>query len=135
MSKALAPLTYRQQALLVGYLAFGESYSYIASELGRSVLAVELAYQNILAAFEEANLATSPIIRASPLPEPPKPNTPKKWQQRKFRVLASVARQSPDLPVDVTAQVMGDPETAAFERSLKRPPAYRKEPRYSKRKF
>lgn len=121
MSKALAPLTYRQQALMVGYLSFGESIPFIASELERSVLAVELAYKHLIATFDGEDLITSPIRAPGSLPVPHKPSRKQKLAPRQFRVLKGAAFSAPDRPTDVTADLMRDPETAERERSFARP--------------
>jgi hypothetical protein len=135
MSKGLAPLTYRQQALMIGYLTLGEGFPFIAVELDRSVLAVELAYNNIISTLQNEGRIAADISCAIPPEKTEKPKTKDKWKPRKFRVLGSAVRRAQRSPIDVTANLMNDPAFAEFERSLKRPPAFREEPRYGKRIF
>lgn len=142
MIKATRPLTYRDQALLVGYTVLGEGMDFIAAELGRTQQATELAYKDILAAFQGIDLIplATPAARPKPPISPAQPAeaAPKrvaKWQPRRFRVLPVLSRTQSAGTRDVTAALMGDPSAAAFERSLQSPPPFRPDPRYSKRIF
>ncbi|WP_428527112.1 hypothetical protein [Roseibium sp.] len=142
MTKTTAPLTYRDQALLVGYTFLGEGMDFIAAELGRSALATELAYKDILATLQGVDhvppvkpvsddhrpKTTPPVAAASSETRAAYERSagettshPAKWQPRRFRTLPSAVRQAQRGTRDVTAALMGDPSAAAYERSLARP--------------
>lgn len=142
MTKIPAPLTYRDQALLVGYIFLGEGMDFIAAELGQSPLATELAYKDILSAIQGVDLVppakpvsddhgpktTPPVAAASSETRVANKRSagattshPAKWQLRRFRTIPSAVRQAERGPRDVTAALMGDPSAAAYERSLARP--------------
>lgn len=143
MSKGLAPLSYRQQALLIGYVLLGEESAFIGQELGLTAQRIDVEYKEILATFgvsvsmpepHPAAAAAPVAARSEPKPvEIPEPVSPTKWQPRRFRTIAAKSKPVPDHPCDLTALLMGDPSAAAFERSLAQPAPFRPEPRYSKR--
>ncbi|MGS4886117.1 hypothetical protein [Roseibium sp. MB-4] len=143
MSKGFAPLSYRQQALLIGYVFLGEESAFIGQELGLTAQRVDLEYKEILATFgvSVTKPEPQPVAVASPVAarskskpvEIPKPVSPTKWQPRRFRTIAAKSRQVPDHPCDLTARLMGDPSAAAYERSLAQPAPFRPEPSFTKR--
>ncbi|QDG74433.1 hypothetical protein [Labrenzia sp. PHM005] len=129
MTPKTTPLTYLEQATLIGFLALGEDYPFIAEVLDRPVgdlrsVAAEIARTQQLAAVVSNTVVTSPAKTPKAqavLPEPP-PEKPKpKWRPRRFRMLPIASRQAPRGTYDVTAALMGDPPAAAFERSLAKP--------------
>jgi|GEM_PF-3961439 len=140
--QALKPFTYLEQATLVGFLALGEDYPFIAEVLGRTVCEVHSAYDDISWTRRLMETLPDTVVIASTAPKKAAQDTPApspvavkpKWQPRRFRVLPTLSRQPKGLR-DVTAQLMGDPVAAAFERSLQSPPPFRPDPRYSKRIF